>query len=60
MKQKYWWYQTEWYTKHNNIMQINGKGERTRKAYSRSLRQLVEFHDKCPDKISEDELQDPG
>lgn len=57
MKPKYWWYKTEWYKKHNDAMQINGKGDRTRKAYSRSLRQLVEFFDKNPDLISEEELQ---
>lgn len=57
MKQKYWWYETEWFKKHNEIMEINGKGERTRQAYSRSLRMLVEFFDKEPDQISEEELQ---
>ncbi len=56
-KKKYWWYETEWFKKHNDTMQINGKGERTRKAYSRSLRMLVEFFDKKPDEISEEELQ---
>ncbi len=57
MKRKYWWYETQWYIKHNEAMQINGKGKRTRKAYSRALRMLVEFYDKEPDQITEDELQ---
>jgi len=50
-KQKYWWFQTEWYPKHIQTMQLNGKGERTQQAYSRSLRMLVEFYDKTPDLI---------
>lgn len=57
MKRKYWWYETQWYIKHNEAMQINGKGKRTHKAYSRALRMLVEFYDKEPDQITEDELQ---
>ena len=37
-------------------MQVNGMGERTREAYLRSMRQLIEHYDKSPDLISEDEL----
>ena len=39
-------------------MQVNGMGERTREAYLRSMRQLVEHYDKAPDHITEDELLD--
>ena len=38
-------------------MQLNGKSKRTRKVYSRALRMLVEFFDKEPDQITEEELQ---
>ena len=56
--QKYWWYQTEWHSKMDKSMQVNGMGESTREAYLRSMRQLVEHYDKTPDQISEDELLD--
>jgi integrase/recombinase XerD len=56
--QKYWWYQTEWHSKMDKSMQVNGMGESTREAYLRSMRQLVEHYDKAPDLISEDELLD--
>jgi len=39
-------------------MQVNGMGESTREAYSRAMRKLVEFYDKSPDHITEDELLD--
>jgi len=39
-------------------MQVNGMGERTREAYLRSMRQLVEHYDRTPDHITEDELLD--
>ncbi|MDO8724343.1 MAG: site-specific integrase [Syntrophales bacterium] len=56
--QKYWWYQTEWHSKMDKSMQVNGMGESTREAYLRSMRQLVEHYDKMPDHITEDELLD--
>lgn len=56
--QKYWWYETEWHSKMDKSMQVNGMGERTREAYLRSMRQLVEHYDKIPDRITEDELLD--
>jgi len=56
--QKYWWYQTEWHSKMDKSMQVNGMGERTREAYLRSMRQLVEHYDRTPDHITEDELLD--
>lgn len=56
--EKYWWFQTEWHTKMDKSMQVNGLGERTREAYARAMRMLVEHHDKAPDLITEDELLD--
>ena len=56
--QKYWWRQTEWHSKMDKSMQVNGMGESTREAYLRSMRQLVEHYDRTPDHITEDELLD--
>jgi len=49
---------TEWYDRMIKALQLNGKGERTQEAYARALRMLVEFYDKSPDLITEEELQD--
>ncbi|MGH8532128.1 MAG: tyrosine-type recombinase/integrase [Gammaproteobacteria bacterium] len=46
-----------WYEKSINALQLNGKGERTQEAYTRSVRMLVEFYHKTPDLITEEELQ---
>jgi len=54
--EKYWWFKTEWHQQMIKALQVNGKGERTQEAYTRAMRQLVEFYDKTPDLISEDEL----
>ena len=56
--QKYWWRQTEWHSKMDKSMQVNGMGESTREAYLRSMRMLVEHYDRMPDHITEDELLD--
>ena len=56
--QKYWWRQTEWHSKMDKSMQVNGMGESTREAYLRSMRMLVEHYDKMPDHITEEELLD--
>jgi hypothetical protein len=48
-----------WYQQSINALQLNGKGERTQKAYTRALRQLVDFCRKPPAKISEAELEAP-
>ena len=56
--QKYWWYDSEWHSKMDKSMQVAGMGERTREAYVRSMRQLVEYYDKYPDLIAEEELLD--
>ena len=49
---------TKWYNKTVKALQINGKSERTQQAYARSVRQLIEFYRKEPDKITEHELQE--
>jgi integrase/recombinase XerD len=56
--QKYWWYSSEWHSKMDKSLQVAGMGERTREAYLRSMRQLVEYYDKYPDLITEEELLD--
>ncbi|MDH3393944.1 MAG: site-specific integrase [Desulfobulbaceae bacterium] len=56
--EKYRWYKTEWHVKMNKSMQVAGMGERTREAYSRAMRKLVEHYDKNPDLITENELLD--
>jgi integrase/recombinase XerD len=47
----------EWYQQSINALQLNGKGERTQQAYTRALRQLVDFCGKPPEAISESELE---
>ena len=47
----------DWYQRMVATLQLNGKGEPTQKAYTRSVRMLCEFYDKSPDLISEPELQ---
>ena len=47
----------DWYQQSVNALQLNGKGERTQQAYTRALRQLVEFTGKRPAAISEQELE---
>ena len=55
---KHWWFETKWHQKTTKALQVSGKGAGTKAAYIRAMRMLVEFYDKTPDKISEDELQD--
>ena len=49
---------TDWYDKSMRTLQLAGKGEQTREAYTRSVRQLVKFFGRTPDLISEADLQD--
>lgn len=53
---KYHTSKQDYYTKMDKSMQVAGLGERTRDAYLRAVRKLVDFYDKTPDKITEDEL----
>ena len=48
----------DWYQRMVNTLQLNGKGERTQQAYTRSVRMLSQFYNKPPDLISEPELQE--
>ena len=48
----------DWYQRMVATLQLNGKGERTQQAYTRSVRMLSQFYDKTPNLISEAELQE--
>ncbi|MCP3874877.1 MAG: tyrosine-type recombinase/integrase [Desulfobacteraceae bacterium] len=48
----------DYYNQSMRALQLAGMSERTCECYTRSIRQLVEFYGKTPDKLSEDELQD--
>lgn len=50
--------QTPWYNKTIDALQLAGMGDRTQECYARSVRQLLEFHDKDPRQITEQELQE--
>jgi site-specific recombinase XerD len=47
----------DWHEQMINKLQLNGMSERTQQGYARAVRQLVEFYQKTPDQISEDELE---
>ena len=47
----------DWYRKSINALQLNGKAERSQEAYTRALRMLVQFYDKLPEHITEQELE---
>ena len=48
----------DWYPRMIAVLQLNGKGEPTQKAYTRAVRMLSEFYNKTPDLVSEPELQE--
>jgi integrase/recombinase XerD len=48
---------TNWSERMNQTLQLNGKSERTRDAYIRTVRMLANFYGKTPDTISEEELR---
>lgn len=48
---------TEGYQKSIHLLQLHGKGERTQEAYTRAVRMLIDFYDKTPDQITEEERQ---
>lgn len=58
MKNKYWWFETEWHQKMVKALQVAGMCERTQETYVRAMRKLTEFYNKTPDKITEEELID--
>jgi hypothetical protein len=41
-------------------LQLAGMSERTQQCYTRSVRMLVDFYSKTPDKITESELTSEG
>jgi len=47
-----------YYQQSMRALQLAGMSERTQECYTRSVRQLVDFYRKTPDKITEQELQD--
>ena len=49
---------TQWYQQAIDALQLNGKGPRTKEAYVRAVRVLVQHVDKAPEQITEQELQD--
>jgi len=49
---------TDWREKMVKMLQLNGKRDRTQEAYTRAVRMLIEFANKSPDLITEEELQD--
>jgi integrase/recombinase XerD len=48
----------DYYQQSMRALQLAGMSERTQQCYTRSVRQLVDFYKKTPDKITEQELQD--
>jgi integrase/recombinase XerD len=48
----------DYYQKAIRALQLAGLSERTQECYTRSVRQLVDFYQKTPDKINEQELED--
>jgi site-specific recombinase XerD len=48
----------DWHQRMIHALQLNGKGERTQEAYTRSVRMLTQFYGKTPDLLTEQELQD--
>lgn len=47
----------DYYQKAMRALQLAGMSESTQECYTRSVRQLVDFYQKTPDKISEQELE---
>jgi len=50
------WFQSQWEKNFDRLMKVAGLGERSRQAYSRSMRLLVTHCDKAPDEIDEEDL----
>jgi integrase len=48
----------DYYQKSMRALQLAGMSERTQQCYTRAVRQLVDFYQKTPDKITEKELED--
>lgn len=48
----------DWYERSMKALQLAGLAERSQRTYTREVRVLVDFYDKTPDLISEEELQE--
>jgi integrase len=48
----------DYYKKSMRALQLAGMSERTQQCYTRSVRMLVDFYNKTPDQVNEQELQD--
>lgn len=48
----------DYYQKSIKALQLAGMSERTQQCYTRAVRQLVDFYNRTPDKITEKQLQD--
>lgn len=48
----------DYYQRSMKALQLAGMSERTQECYTRSIRKLVDFYGKTPDRISEQELED--
>lgn len=46
------------YRKHLNALQRQGKAASTIDAYARAVRRIAEYFDRCPDKLTQDQLKD--
>ena len=49
---------TDWYERSTKALQLAGLADSSGVAYTRMVRQLVDFYGKTPDLVSEEELQD--
>ena len=46
------------YQQHVNALHRQGKAETTIDVYSRAIRRITEFYDRCPDRLTQDHLKD--
>jgi integrase len=49
---------TDWYERSTKALQLAGLAKSSQESYTRMVRMLVDFYDKTPDLVSEEELQD--
>jgi integrase/recombinase XerD len=49
---------TDWYERSTKTLQLAGLAKSSEQSYTRMIRMLVDFYNKTPDQISEEELQD--
>ena len=49
---------TDWYERSTKTLQLAGLAKSSEQSYTRMIRMLLDFYNKTPDQISEEELQD--